>query len=64
MSLAVSFSQLVVVAVILVVIVWPWTRIFGKAGYSPLLGLLIIVPLVNLGLIWYLALAEWPATKK
>jgi len=32
-------------------------------GYSPWLGLLILVPLVNLFFIYYLAFSEWPAQK-
>lgn len=35
-------------------------RIFRKAGYSPWLALLTLIPLVNLGLIVWFGNAEWP----
>jgi hypothetical protein len=38
-------------------------RIFGKAGYSPWLALLMIIPLVNLILIIWFAFAEWPVSR-
>jgi len=37
-----------------------WWRIAARAGYSPWLGLLILVPMVNLGWLAYFAFAEWP----
>jgi hypothetical protein len=64
MGLAMSFPQLILILVIVVAIIYPYTRIFGKAGFSPWLGLLICVPLVNIIMIWYLALAEWPAQRR
>ena len=41
--------------IVAVVIVIPFWRICAKAGYSPWLGLLAVVPLVNLFLIYFLA---------
>ena len=43
--------------------VWPATRICAKAGYSPWLGFVIIIPVANLFLLWFLALADWPSRK-
>ncbi len=48
----------------LVFLLIPYIRIFGKAGFSPALGILMVVPLVNLVMLYYLAFAEWPALKK
>ena len=45
----------------LVLVVWPVCRIVGRTGYSPFLGLLVLVPLANIGLLFFLAFAEWPA---
>ncbi len=42
----------------------PYWRIFGKAGFSPALSLLMIIPLVNLIMLYYLAFAEWPSLKQ
>ena len=46
-----------------VVMIDPATRICRKAGVSPWLGIGIIVPIANLMLLWFLALAEWPARR-
>lgn len=43
-----------------VVVVVPFWRISIKAGYSGWISLLILVPLLNLGLLYFLAFAEWP----
>ena len=40
-----------------------WWNIFKKAGYSGWLGILMIVPLVNLILLLVLAFATWPIHK-
>ena len=48
-----------VVAVSLAVVVWPASRIFERAGFSPWLGILAVVPLANLALLWFLAIAPW-----
>jgi hypothetical protein len=37
----------------------PYWKIFGKAGFAPALSLLIIVPLANLIVLYYVAFAEW-----
>jgi hypothetical protein len=55
---------LVVVVVGLAFIVFPYWRIFKKAGFSPALSILMIVPLVNICMLYFLALAEWPALKE
>jgi hypothetical protein len=46
---------------LLVIVAW---RIFHKAGFPGVLGLLMLVPVVNLGAMVYLAFAEWPALKR
>lgn len=39
-------------------------RIFSKAGYSWALGLLILVPIANIIMAFYLAFADWPVQKE
>ena len=54
------------VAVMLVataVIIWPVWRICSKAGFTGALSLLILIPGLNLCLLYFLALAEWPALR-
>jgi hypothetical protein len=40
-------------------IVVPYWLIFKKAGFSPYLALLMIVPLINLVMLYFLAFAQW-----
>ena len=36
-------------------------KVVKKAGFSPWLVLLLIVPIVNLVMLWVFAYAKWPA---
>jgi hypothetical protein len=47
-----------------VLVVIPFWRICAKAGYSGWWSLLILLPLANLGLLYFLAFAEWPAQRR
>ena len=42
------------------VMIWPAATICRRLGFSPLLGVLIVVPVANVILLWYLALSQWP----
>jgi hypothetical protein len=42
----------------------PYWQIFKKAGFSPWLSLLIVIPFVNLCALYYLAFARWPEKPK
>jgi hypothetical protein len=55
--------ELILVLALPVLIVWPAWRICSKAGFPGALGLLIVVPLLNLALLFFLAFAEWPALR-
>lgn len=46
-----------------VLIVVPFWKIFERTGHSPYLSLLMVVPIVNLGLLYWLAFKDWPAGK-
>jgi hypothetical protein len=57
-------EYVVIVAVALIsatVIVWPSAVICRRAGYSPWLGLIAIVPLAQIALLWLIALSPWAA---
>ena len=45
------------VAALIVII--PYWKIFGKAGFPRIFGLFMIIPLVNLILIYVLAFSQW-----
>lgn len=49
------FGMLVVWAILIV----PFWQIFKKAGFSPALSLLMILPLVNLVMLYVLAFSRW-----
>lgn len=58
-----GFSEIYVILAMALLVVWPFWRIFKKAGYHGALGLLMIVPVVNLVMILFLAFAKWPSQK-
>ena len=39
-------------------------KIFANAGYSWALGLLILIPIVNIIMLFYLAFADWPVNRE
>ena len=52
-----------ITTVTLALLAWPASRICRRVGFSPWLGVLIIVPIVNVVLLWFVALARWPAMR-
>jgi hypothetical protein len=55
-----SMVILALFAITLIVLAIAFYRLFQKAGFAGALGLLMLVPVVNLGVALYLAFAEWP----
>jgi len=49
---------------VLVLAVLVWWKIFAKAGYGGALGLLMLVPGVNVVMICILAFGEWPVLRE
>lgn len=37
-----------------------WCKLFSKAGYSWALGILMLLPIVNIIMAFFLAFADWP----
>jgi hypothetical protein len=63
-----SFSMWHLIAlVVLVLMVWAFVAVFGRilnrAGYSRWWLLTIVVPLLNLIMLWVFAFASWPVTR-
>ena len=50
---------LTIVLVSLAAVVWPAARICRRAGFSHWLGALAAVPVANVILLWFVALAPW-----
>jgi hypothetical protein len=62
---SIGLPELVVIMVVgLIIIIWPYWKIFTKAGYSGALGILMVVPLINFIMVFYFAFAEWPVLKE
>jgi hypothetical protein len=40
------------------------SRLFAKAGYHPLVGLLLFVPVVNVAVFLFLAFSRWPIERE
>ena len=53
-----AFMPIVMVLIALIVII-PFMTIFSKAGYSKWLGLLMVVPVVNIIALYFLAFSNW-----
>ena len=45
------------------IIIWPAATICRRLGFSRALGFLAIVPMVNLLLLWFVALSDWPGVE-
>ncbi len=46
--------------ILIAVSIWAFWKIFSKAGYNGALSLLMLIPFVNLVVIVWFALADWP----
>ncbi|MFB0525162.1 MAG: hypothetical protein ACETVZ_06440 [Phycisphaerae bacterium] len=54
------FVALIGIAITLLI----WCKLFSKAGYSWALGLLLLVPIANIIMPFFLAFADWPIRKE
>ena len=58
-----EFLVVLAIAAMVLVVVWPAARIAQRLGYSPLLGVLSVIPVANVLLLWFVAYGEWPLTR-
>jgi len=59
-----GFFMAIIGLAILALLVFAFWQMFQKAGHPRALGLLMLVPLVNVGAVCYLAFSEWPVLKE
>jgi hypothetical protein len=52
--------HLLVIVIIALVVIAPIWQIFKKAGFSPWLSLLTLLPVVGLFTLYYVAFTRWP----
>jgi len=50
--------------VLTIVITWIYCKIFAKAGYCWALGLLTLIPIVNIIMFCVLGFGDWPVLKE
>jgi uncharacterized membrane protein (DUF485 family) len=56
----IAFVVLIILAIKLLIC----CKIFSKAGYSWALGLLMLIPIVNIIMAFFLAFADWPVCRE
>ncbi len=63
-SAGISSVELIALAILIVAFLClPWIRIFGRVGYNPALGILMVIPVVNVFLFLMFAFHKWPIEK-
>jgi len=50
--------------IFVVLAILPFWFIFSKAGYSKWLSLLMVVPMVNILMLYFLAFSTWPSQRE
>ena len=55
---------LLCVAVVTLIKVWIWCKLFSKAGHPWALGLLMLVPVANIVMPFILAFGDWPILRE
>jgi heme/copper-type cytochrome/quinol oxidase subunit 2 len=53
-----------VIMVAVVLCVWAYWRIFTKAGYPGAMGIMMVIPFLNVIMLFFLAFSEWPVLKE
>ncbi len=63
-----GFVELLVIGIIavgaVVFTVLPFWLVFEKAGFPGALALLMLLPVVNVAMLFFLAFADWPALRR
>ena len=59
LSMQVGPFGLIMCLIIVVLIILPFWFIFSKAGYFKWLSLLMVVPIVNIVMLYFLAFSTW-----
>ena len=60
MPMQMGFTGLVMFLIMAVLIILPFWFIFSKAGHPKWLSLLMVVPAVNIVMLYFLAFSTWP----
>lgn len=58
------FFPLLMLAFVVALSIWPAWRIIAKTGNAGVLSLGLLVPVLNILLIFYIAFSEWPIERE
>lgn len=53
-------TNLLIMLIVAIIVIIPFWRIYAKAGYSSWLSLLMVIPLINIIMLYFLGFADWP----
>jgi uncharacterized membrane protein YhaH (DUF805 family) len=56
-----TFLGLIIIVAFIAITVVPFVRIFQKAGRTGWWAVLMLIPLINLIVLWIFAFSKWPA---
>lgn len=61
--MGIGLPEAAAVAAIGLLVILPFWRIFGKAGYPGWFSVVMLVPLLNIAALFALAFVEWPVSR-
>lgn len=61
---SIGAPELLIVLMMAVIGLVPFFQIFRKAGYPGLLAVLMLIPLVNVIMLFFLGFSDWPVLKQ
>mgnify|MGYP005854129737 CR=1 FL=1 len=61
--MGISIWQIIIILVLIAILVLVFGPVVKKAGFSRWWSLILLLPLINLIMIWVFAFMEWPAEK-
>jgi hypothetical protein len=59
-----EFVVVLLISTMALAIIWPAGRVCRRAGFSSWLGVLSVIPIANVLLLWFVALAKWPSASQ
>lgn len=59
-----GFFEILILGSMLLVGIVPFWLICSKAGFPGWISLAVLIPVLNISLLFYLAFADWPALKE
>ena len=61
---SIGLPELLIMAFVSCVVVWPFWKIFSKTGLPGFMSIVMLVPIVNFAMLFFLAFSDWPVLKE